>query len=76
MNYDRIRSMNDKELAQFLRDLSNRDTTKCSKCGQIPKYVVKIENTETFQTKKLCAICDECYKQLLMELNTFEILWK
>jgi len=76
MNYDKIRKMNDKELAEFLKNLSNRDVTKCSKCGLIPKYVVKIENTETFQTKRLCAICDDYYKRLLMELNTFEILWK
>lgn len=76
MDYNKIRNMNDEELAQFLRDISNRDTTKCSKCGSIPKYVVKIENTETIQTKKLCAICDDCYKQLVIHLNAFEIVWK
>ena len=75
MNYDKIRSMNDKELAAFLKSAANRDTTKCSRCKRTPHYVVKIENLDTHQTKKLLALCPDCYNKFLLENDTVDILW-
>ena len=76
MNYDRIRNMNDKELEQFLKSLSNRDTRKCSRCGRKPRYHIKVENISTSQTKRLCSICDDCYLQLIKDMKTVDIIWK
>lgn len=75
MDLQKIRNMSDEELRIYLVNLSNRNTSKCSACNEPATKVVKIENKETYQTKKLCGICDECYKKLVKQLNTTEIGW-
>ena len=74
---DKIRNMTDEELARYLKRLSNnRGDRTCSKCGKTANFVVKIENTEAFQTKKLCGLCDKCYQELLNYLELYDIIWK
>lgn len=75
MDYEAIRKMNDRELAEFLRGISNRDTSKCSRCNRAPRYHIKIENLKTYQTKRLCTICEDCYKQLLKDMKAVDIIW-
>lgn len=75
MDLQRIRNMNDEDLKEYLNFISNRNTTRCSVCSQGATKVVKIENKETYQMKKLCGICDDCYMKLVKQLNTTEIEW-
>lgn len=75
MDLQKIRNMNDEELRNYLCQLSNRNLKKCSTCGEDATMVLKVENKKTCQIKKLCGICDECYKKLVKQLNTTEIEW-
>lgn len=76
MDYEAIRNMSDKELAEFLQGISSRQTSRCSRCNRAPRYHIKIENTHTYQTKRLCTICEECYKQLLKDYKAVGIVWR
>lgn len=75
MNVKMIRAMSDEELEEFLSRISYKKTNHCSKCLKASNKAVKIENKETFQTKKLCMVCEDCYKKLVEFLNTNEIDW-
>ena len=76
MKLDRIRNMNDEELAAYLKRLSNkRSDNLCIKCNNKADFFVKIENCDTFQTKKLCGLCEDCYNNLLEHLGTFDVIW-
>lgn len=76
MDLNKIRSMNDEELLTYLKNLAHKDVSKCTGCGNTGTKVIKIENKETFQTKKLCGICDKCYIELLNYLKCSDINWK
>lgn len=77
MNIDKIKNMTDEELETFLQRITFKKNNNCIKCGSIDTAkVIKIENKDLFQTKKLCNICDKCYKELLEYLNTPDIDWR
>lgn len=75
MDLDRIRKMNDEELTKLLRQLSARGSKNCIKCNKPIRFIIKIENQDTFQTKKLCGLCEECYQELLNEFNLCDLEW-
>ena len=76
MELNKIRNMSDDELLKFLKQLSNRGTKFCLKCNKPTAFVIKIENQDTFQTKKLCGLCEDCYQQLLDTLSVYDIDWE
>lgn len=75
MNLDKIRKMNDEELSNFLKQLSTRSSKNCMKCGKPVAFVVKIENQDTFQTRKLCGLCKDCYEKMLKDMGLYDIEW-
>ena len=46
MNYDKIRSMSDKELEIFIEGLKGRSLKRCTKCGAEVRKVIKVENKD------------------------------
>lgn len=76
MDLNKIRGMNDEQLRTYLKSLMNRKTTTCHKCGkENSPYTVNINNKREQQQKKLCSLCEKCYKELLDYLNTEDIMW-
>lgn len=75
MNYDKIRSMSDKELEIFIQGLKGRNLKVCTKCGKEVNKILKIENKDSVQTKSLCGLCNECYNWLLETLEMFDLGW-
>lgn len=75
MDLDKIRQMNDEELSKLLKQLSRRGGKSCAKCGKPTSFNIKIENAETFQTKKLCGLCQDCYDDLLDYLQVYDVDW-
>lgn len=75
MDYNKIRSMTDEELSVLLKQLSARGSKTCIKCNKQSTFIVKVENTKTFQTKKLCGLCDDCYQDLLQSFDLFDVDW-
>lgn len=75
MDLDKIRKMNDEELTKLLKQLSKRSSRLCAKCNQPVSYTIKIENSETFQMRKLCSLCEDCYQDLLDYLKVYDIDW-
>ena len=81
VSYDKIRSMSDDELKQFLEDYKKPQSKLCSKCGKGGTKTIKITiKDEKFhnleQTRKLCMVCDDCYEQLLNFLEVTDIDWE
>ena len=74
-NLDKIRSMSDEELEAYMRKLLLTKHTNCIVCGYYSTKTVYIRNELTFQTKKLCKICDKDYERLLEFLNAVPIKW-
>lgn len=75
MDLKKIREMDDIKLAKFLKEIQSRNTGVCCMCGKLAYKVVKIENKDKFQTKKLCGVCDTCYPKLLNFLGVSDIDW-
>ena len=75
MDFDKIRSLDDKELAKFIDGLKGRNLKDCTKCGKKVSKVLKIENKETEQTKALCGLCNDCYGEILKYLELFDLGW-
>ena len=75
MDFDKIRSLDDKELAIFIEGLKGRSLKRCTKCGAEVRKVIKIENKETEQTKALCGLCNTCYNEVLEYLKLFDLGW-
>ena len=75
MDLDKIRKMNDEELSKLLKQLSSRGNKFCKKCNKPAAFNIKIENAETFQTRKLCGLCEDCYKDMLDYLQLYDIEW-
>lgn len=75
MDLDKIRKMNDEELSKLLKQLSTRGSKFCKKCNKPAAFNIKIENAETFQTRKLCGLCKKCYQDLLEHLELYDIEW-
>ena len=75
MKLDKIRNMSDEELSKLLKQLSTRGSKSCTKCGKPADFIIKIENQATFQTRKLCGLCEECYDDLLSDLGLYDIDW-
>ena len=75
MDLDKIRQMNDEELSKLLKQLSSRDTRDCIKCGKPSLFNIRIENTKTCQTKKLCGLCKNCYDEMLKFIGIYDIRW-
>ena len=48
----------------------------CYKCGKNGNYTLNIKNGRASQQKKLCTLCDGCYKKLLEYLNITDIIWE
>lgn len=74
-NFDKIRNMSDDELEAYMRKLLKKKYTNCSICGEESTKTVFIKNEITFQTKKLCRVCDKHYEGLLDFLNTVPVKW-
>lgn len=82
MNLERIRNMNDKELRNFMNEISHRNNIFCSKCGNIINHKNKknisvgIYDKKLGQkTKKLCSLCNDCYVELLDYLAISDVEW-
>ena len=75
MDLNRIRNLNDEELTNYLKLLSNRNNSNCIVCSKTGTYTVNIQNKKKAQQKKLCSLCSNCYKELLNYLKTEDILW-
>ena len=75
MDLDRIRKMDDEELSKLLKQLSARGGRACIRCNKPVTHIIKIENQETIQTRKLCGLCQECYEELLTHLGLYDIDW-
>ena len=77
MDLGKIRSMSDEELTEYLNKLANSKNSKCAKCKSLePQYNINVQNKEKYQTKKLCGLCENCYKELLQYLQIEDIDWK
>lgn len=77
VSYDKIRSMSDDELKQFLEDYRKPQSKLCSKCGKEGTKIIKIATKDKYmnQTKKLCEVCDKHYEELLDFLEVADIDW-
>lgn len=76
MDLSKIRNMGDKELEAYLRGLNDRRKSICYKCGKInAQYTINVQNREKFQQKKLCCLCEDCYVDMLAELDIVDIIW-
>lgn len=76
MDLKKIRDMDDDELSVYLKSLMIRKTTNCYKCGkENSPYTINIQNKREQQQKKLCSLCENCYKELLNYLSIEDILW-
>lgn len=80
MDINKIRNMNDEELALFLSKVTLKKTKDCIRCKKEEDFnntfkILKVENKETFQTKRLCCLCDDCYQKMLEFLNVIDIDW-
>lgn len=76
MNYDKIRSMSDRELSIFIEGLKGRNLKRCTKCGAEVRKVIKVENKDSIQTKALCGLCNGCYAGFLEYLELFDLGWE
>lgn len=77
-NYDldKIRNMSDIELENYLKNLANKTSSNCLKCGRTNcNYTISVRNKERLQSKKLCSLCGSCYSKFLRELNISDIMW-
>ena len=72
---DKIRNLSDEDLKKFLKNMEKRDTNSCPACGKRTTKIIKVNNTETFQTKMLCGLCDEHYEQFLDQFKILPIMW-
>lgn len=75
MDFDKIRSMTDEELSVFLKQFSSRGSKICIKCNKPAVFMIRVENTKAFQTKKLCGLCEDCYQDLLNKFELFDVDW-
>ena len=75
MNLDNIRNMNDEDLKKYLKILTDRKKSNCSFCGKKGIYTINIRNSEVYQQKKLCSMCESCYKKMLEYLKLEDIIW-
>ena len=76
MELNKIRNMNDKELENYLKTLSNRKKSICYKCGKLnANYTINVQNKKKLQQKKLCSFCDSCYGNLINDIGINDILW-
>lgn len=76
MDLEKIRSMSDIELTNYLKSISSKKSMNCYKCGKNGNYTLNIKNGRASQQKKLCTLCDGCYKKLLEYLNITDIIWE
>lgn len=75
MDLQKIRNMNDTDLENYLKSLTNKKIM-CAKCGsKNPNYTINIQNKKKIQQKKLCNLCEACYSDLLDYLGICDILW-
>lgn len=84
MNLDEIRNMSDEDLRRFMNDISQRNNTFCSRCGNVvsvqEKRNVNIsvydKNAYGQKARKLCSLCMNCYVDMLDYLGVSDIDWK
>ena len=77
MNLDQIRKMSDDELRRFLRQISSKNASQCGICQSGSAiYTIYVNNRRLGQQKKLCNICENCYKLFLEKLNVSDIMWE
>lgn len=75
MDLQKIRNMNDTDLENYLKSLTNK-RIMCAKCSsKNPNYTINVQNKKKFQQKKLCNLCNDCYSDLLDYLGICDILW-
>lgn len=72
---DKIRNMSDEDLKKFLRSMEKRDTVTCPACGKRGIMIVKVNNTETYQTKTVCSLCKEHYEEFLEHFHILPVMW-
>lgn len=72
---DKIRSMTDEELRNYLKGLTEKKDNKCCKCGANGNFAIFIKNIKEYQQKKLCCLCNKCYEELLDYLEIDDIIW-
>lgn len=76
MDIKSIREMTDEQLENFLKSITIKAQKNCCICGLKSTKIIKINDKEKFQTKKLCSICDNCYKNMIDNyLKVSDIEW-
>lgn len=77
MDLEKVRNMSDEELTNYLNYLQSKSSKNCAKCYKKETgysiYIRKDGNIT--QTRKLCNICEDCYKKLLNDLSVRDIDW-
>lgn len=80
MKLSEIRKMSDEELEKYIRQISN--DSLCHKCGDftepIDKYHVYIGRYGGHgqAQRKLCFLCEDCYKGMIEYLGVPNIDWR
>ena len=76
MDLMKIRNMNDEELTKFLRGLTSKNKADCYVCDKRDaKYVIYVKNNEVMQQRKLCALCEKHYNEILDHIGICDINW-
>lgn len=71
-----IRNMSDDDLNAYLKSLTLYRTGTCYMCGrENANYVINVKNKRRKEQKKLCNLCEDCYKKLLKTINIQDIEW-
>lgn len=77
VNLEKIRKMSDEDLKKYIDYLQNKAGQVCSKCYSTDvKYFVYIKQNNQFPSmRKACAICENCYNELMDYLEVKPIEW-
>lgn len=83
MDLDAIRNMPDDELKKFIGKLSQTKGSMCVKCNQVcfkdnkkTIYIGDYNPHNGQRMKKLCALCNDCYSDLLDYLAVSDVNWE
>ena len=75
INLEKIRNMDDEQLSNYLKSLTNKNKNYCVKCGKTGEFTLFVKNIKEYQQKKLCSLCKNCYNELLKQLEMDDIIW-
>ncbi len=73
MNLNDIRTMSDRELNTFLKQIRKAEKRVCEKCGEfiLNKRTISVRKEQT--TRTLCVLCESCYSDMLDFLEVADV---